>query len=338
MSSDSIPVTTECLYVSKNPDDESIGCRLISRSLEPLADNHVRIQVDFSSLNYKDALCLTGHPGVAKALPIVPGIDAAGVVVESNTSSFANGDSVMVFHAQFGTECDGAYSRWIDVPGDWVYAIPGNMTTRDVMILGTAGFTAAQCVDELVKHQITPADGEIVVTGATGGVGVCAVKLLAKLGYSVVAVSGKPQHYDWLLKLGAHAVISREEIIDPSDRPLLKGRWAGAVDSVGGQTLASILRATRPRGCVTACGLVSGTDLDLSIYPFILRGVTLQGIDTAGISRHYRSEIWAKMAKDWSLDGLDELADSIDLSELPSKAQEILDGRIAGRTLVKIRA
>ena len=296
----------------------------------------VRIRVLFSSLNYKDGLALNGHPGVAKSLPLIPGIDAAGEVIESESDSVAVGDKVLVFHAKFGTLLYGAYSEEIVVPESWVYACPSTLSLRDSMIIGTAGFTAAQCLEELQRHDITPDQGEIVVSGATGGVGVFAVKFLSSQGYRVVASTGKLEQAGWLKEQGAESVIDRESLVDTSGRPLLKSRWAGAVDTVGGDTLASIIRGTKGFGCVTACGLVGGTELVTTVYPYILRGVTLQGIDTANISRERRMSIWQKISTTWKLDHLDQIASEVPLSELASAAKQIMGGQIKGRVVVKV--
>ncbi len=304
--------------------------------LPQLSAGFARIRVEYSSLNFKDALCANGHPGVAKTLPIIPGIDASGTIVDCPDGTFQAGDKVMVFHANFGTETNGGWSELIDVPVDWVYPLPSPLTTRQSMILGTAGFTAAQCVEELQKHAITSSSGPVIVSGATGGVGICSVKLLSKLGYEVVAVTGKIDRTDWLKMMGAAEVLPRSACDDQSNQPLLKGRWAGAVDTVGGNTLATILRSTRPSGCVTACGLVGGVDLAMTVYPFILRGVTLQGIDTAVIKPEYRAAIWKRLASDFSIDGLDDLAIEVDLYGLEEKIAAIMDGQIAGRVILAL--
>ena len=336
MSLNSNAVSTKCLYVEKVSPDDSAVRTIRTLPMDEIQANRVRIKVEYSSLNYKDALCATGHPGVARNLPIVPGIDAAGHVVESKSDQFKKGDAVMVFHAAFGTAENGGMSQFIDVPADWVYPIPAQLNSRTAMIYGTAGFTAAQCIDQLQKHDIRPDVGEIIVSGATGGVGIVSVAMLSKLGYTVVASSGKPEKFDWLKELGASDVIGRAELDDQTDRPLLTGRWGGAVDTVGGNTLPTILRSTKPQGCVTACGLVGGIDLNMSVYPFILRGVTLQGVDTAGISPKYRREIWQKIATDWMIDTLDELEIETDLDNVETKIEEILAGKIAGRVIVKL--
>lgn len=331
MTAVSGPTIARCLMVTNQARAEQT-----TREFRRLEQGSVRIRVQYSSLNYKDALCASGHPGVARSLPIIPGIDAAGIVVESHAAAFQAGDQVLVFHARFGTEVNGAWCELIDVPADWVYMIPESLSARQAMILGTAGFTAAHSVDQLQQHQVTPDKGEVVVTGATGGVGVCAVKLLSQLGYNVVAVTGKQDKTEWLRSLGASLILGREAVNDASDRPLLKGRWAGAIDTVGGDILATILRSTQPSGCVTACGLTAGIELNLTVYPFILRGVTLQGIDSAGVTRDYRQSLWQRLANDFSIDGLEDIATEVDLAGLQPKIDQILGGQIAGRVIVKI--
>ncbi len=328
--------STRCLFVEKNADTDVILRGIKQQPIDELRDGYVRVEVAYSSINYKDALCATGHPGVAKSLPIIPGIDAAGKVVAGGDPDFTSGDLVMVFHAAFGTEVNGGLSQYLDVPKSWVYKIPEPLDARNAMAIGTGGFTAAQCVDELIKHNVTPDKGEIVVSGATGGVGIFAVGILSKLGYSVVASTGKAARQSWLKKFGANRIIDRASLNDASDRPLLGGQWAGAVDTVGGNTLATVIRATQPQGCVTACGLVGGATFDISVYPFILRGITLQGIDTACISREYRSAIWQRIATDWKIDGIEELIIEVDLDGVEEKIQKILAGEIAGRVVVRL--
>lgn len=331
-----------CLHVqpvgSREEDVRSVSREVRSLPLDSLKEGHVRVAVKYSSLNFKDALCATGHPGVARTLPIIPGIDAAGEVVQSSSDTFAEGDRVMIFHADFGTKSNGGYSQFVDVPTEWVFRIPDSLSERDAMIVGTAGFTSAQCIDELQKHGVEPDGGEVVVSGATGGVGIFALMLLAKLGYTVVASTGKSDKADWLRSLGAADVIGRDQVNDQSERELLKGRWAGAVDTVGGNTLATILRSTVPHGCVTACGLVGGTNFGISVYPFILRGITLQGIDTATISPDYRAKLWSRIATDWQIESLGDIAIEVDLNGLEEKIEQILAGQIAGRVIVRVGA
>jgi putative YhdH/YhfP family quinone oxidoreductase len=222
------------------------------------------------------------------------------------------------------------------MPADWIVPLPAGLSLRESMILGTAGFTAAQCVAAIVLNGVEPEAGEVVVTGATGGVGCLAVKLLAKHGYQVVAATGKRQLESRLKAWGAARVISREDVDHPSDKPLLPGRWAGAVDCVGGQTLATIVRETQPYGVVSACGLVGGADLPLTVHPFILRGVTLAGIGSALLAYDRRLEIWRKLSEEWRIEGLDELTTTVPLEGIEEYVQRILKGEIVGRTVVEI--
>src|SRR6185295_11632630 len=230
----------------------------------------------------------------------------------------------------------GGWSEFIRVPADWIVPLPEGLSLKETMVLGTAGFTAAQCVHAIVLNEVTPDDGEILVTGATGGVGCIAVKLLAKLGYPVVAVSGKSHLKAKLYEWGAGRVLSREEAVSKSDKPLLSAFWAGAVDTVGGATLATIVRETKPYGVVAACGLVGGTDLDLTVHPFILRGVTLAGISSSLLPNDRRLEIWRKLSHEWRLEGLDELTTTVGLDEIESSVERILRGEIVGRTVVDV--
>ncbi len=324
----------QCLYVTQNDGQVRRAIRQLQPHELPAGD--VTIRVAYSSLNYKDALAATGHPGVARTFPLVPGIDAAGVVVESSAARFPVGQQVLSSHAKFGTEAWGGFSQLARVPEDWLIALPQSLSMFDAMALGTAGFTAAQCVEAMLAHGAVPASGEIVVSGATGGVGIVAVMLLAKLGFQVAASTGKPERVEWLKKLGATRVIDRESINDKSQRPLLSAVWQGAIDTVGGNTLATILRATKLGGCVTACGLVGGHDLPVSVYPFILRGVTLCGIDSGNISSAQRTKIWNRLSGEWRLENLASISTTVGLSGLNPKIDEILAGKIVGRTVVDL--
>lgn len=307
-------------------------------SLADLPQDEVLIDVDYSSLNYKDALASQGHPGVVQKFPHVPGIDCAGTVVESRSLQFKAGDQVLVTGYDLGAGHWGGYARYVRVPAKWIVPLPVGLTLRETMIYGTAGFTAAQCVTAIVDRGIKPERGPVVVTGATGGVGSLAVAILAKLGYEVAAVTGKPGEKSWLQRLGAAKILGRNEVLDATDRPLLAARWTAAVDTVGGQTLTTIVRSLDHRGCVAACGLVAGTDLPLTVYPFILRGVTLAGIDSAKCPRPQRMEMWQKLSGPWRLDLLDDVAEMTSLDTLPKCIAEILAGEIVGRTLVVPRS
>lgn len=304
---------------------------------EESAEGEVTIAVHYSSLNYKDALACTGHKGVVKSLPHIPGIDAAGVVVDGADSKWNTGDEVLVTGYDLGQGRWGGWSQCISVPSDWIVPKPQKLTLRETMIFGTAGFTAAQSLLALRRNDVLPECGEVVVTGATGGVGSLSVRILAKLGYEVVAVTGKPEHQEGLLAAGASRVISRQEIIDDSTRPLLSSRWAGAIDTVGGSVLTSLLRSTKYGGCVTACGLVAGANLDMTVYPFLLRGVSLCGIASADCPYEKRLQVWELLSNTWKPEPIDEMLSVVTLDELPSKVEDILGGRIAGRTIVDLR-
>ena len=323
-------------YLVRKVGKDKVEASLEKKTKADLPAGEVLIRVAYSSLNYKDGLGATGHPGVAKQFPHVPGVDAGGTVVESRAAEFSQGQAVLVTGYEMGAGQWGGWSEYVRVPAAWVVPLPSGLSLRESMIYGTAGFTAALSVDALETHGITPERGEVLVSGATGGVGIVAVKLLALLGYRVVAVSGKTEKHAWLKQHGATDVIGREDADDSTSRPLLSARWAGAVDTVGGSMLATTIRSSQIGGCVTACGLVGGADLPLTVYPFILRGVTLSGIDSAWCPRARRIAIWNKLGGAWKLPDLEELATSVTLGSVGEAVQRILEGKVAGRTLVEV--
>ena len=323
-------------YLVRKVGKDKIEASLERKTPADLPDGDVLIRVAYSSLNYKDALAATGHPGVAKQFPHVPGVDASGTVVESRTKDFSPGQQVLVTGYEMGAGHWGGWAEYVRVPAEWVVPLPSGLSLREAMIYGTAGFTAALCVDALERHEIRPERGEVLVTGSTGGVGIVAVKLLSLLGYRVAAVSGKADKREWLTKQGASTAISREEAIDASARPLLSARWAGVVDTVGGTMLTTAIRSSQIGGCVTACGLVGGAELPLTVYPFILRGVTLAGVDSAWFPRERRIAIWNKLGGAWKIPGLEELASTVSLEAVDDVVRTILKGGVAGRTLVDV--
>ncbi len=324
-----------CLQVRRS-DAGALTTSVVQITLADLPPGDVVIDVEYSSINFKDALATQAHPGVVRKLPHVPGIDCAGTVAGSSDARFVSGDRVLVTGYELGEPTWGGYSQKVRVPADWVIPLPTNLTAEEAMTFGTAGFTAAQCVMSLEHHGVKPRCGEVVVTGASGGVGSVAIAILAKLGYTVVAVSGKPEQANALKALGAARVIPRSEVDDKSDTPLLGARWSGAVDTVGGNTLATLLRSTDYRGCVTACGLVGGVDVPLTVYPFILRGITLDGIDSAKCPREPRLEVWRKLSGDWNVsDKLAPLAREVTLSDVPRETAAMLAGQNHGRILVR---
>lgn len=321
------------LLVDKTPNGE-VSAQVTELTTEQLPEGDVVIEVAYSSLNYKDALACGSHPGVVKSLPHVPGIDCAGTIVESATDSWNVGDVVLVTGYGLGGEHWGGFSQYVRVPAEWVVAMPAGFDARKAMIVGTAGFTAAQSVTAIVDRGIEPGAGPVVVTGATGGVGTWSIAILAKLGFQVTAVTGKQDQAEMLRQIGAAQVVGREAVIDNSDRPLLKGHWAAGVDTVGGLPLATIVRSTKHRGCVTACGLAAGADLPLTVHPFILRGVTLAGIDSAKCPRPMRLEMWRRLSNEWRVDLPELCITEVTLSELPTRVETMLAGGVVGRTLV----
>jgi putative YhdH/YhfP family quinone oxidoreductase len=331
----STPVTS---YVVRRDATDRVTAAVEVITQDKLPPGDVLIRVAYSSLNYKDALACQGHSGVVRTFPHVPGIDCAGTVSESTSNNYRAGDEVLVTGYELGAGHWGGFAELVRVPAEWVVPLPAGLSVREAMIYGTAGFTAAQCVTAIVERGIEPGRGPVLVTGATGGVGSLAVAILSKLGYDVAAVTGKREQHDWLRRTGANTILGREEVLDESNRPLLAARWAAAVDTVGGRPLTTILRSTLHRACVAACGLVAGAELQLTVYPFILRGVTLAGIDSAKCPRPQRLEIWQKLAGPWRVDRLEELASEITLDELRDQAEKILAGQLVGRTLVVPRS
>lgn len=329
-----MPTPIQCIIVTEANVQPSLQWTTVEESQLPQGD--VTICVEYSSLNFKDALACQGHKGVIKRLPHVPGIDAAGTVTQSSCDNVFVGQKVLVTGYDLGQGHWGGWAEKIRVPGQWVVPIPPGLTTRDVMCIGTAGFTAAQSVLALQQNECLSGNGDVLVTGATGGVGMIAVSLLAQLGYTVVAVTGKASESERLLAAGAARVVSRDEITDDSDRAMLSARWAGAVDTVGGGMLNSILRSTKYGGCVTACGLVAGSELDMTVFPFLLRGISLCGIASADCPRPRRLEIWDKLAGPWKLKNLEALSTEIPLTETPRYVDRILSGQNVGRIVIKV--
>jgi len=307
-----------------------------SKNIAELPDGDLLVRVHYSSLNYKDALSASGNRGVTRKYPHVPGIDAAGVVEESSNPGFKPGDKVIASGFDIGMNTPGGFGQYIRVPAEWVLPCPKNITLRQSMIYGTAGFTAAQSVERLVNFPVAPEKGKILVTGATGGVGSIATALLAHLNYRVCAVSGKPEAEEFLARLGAAETITRQQATDSSGKLLLKEKWAGVVDTVGGEILATAIKSTAYGGAVTCCGNVASPDLLLTVYPFILRSVSLLGIDSAKCPLHYRDKIWQRLAGEWSIENLESLATECRLAELPGFIERMLQGRQTGRVIVNL--
>jgi acrylyl-CoA reductase (NADPH) len=311
--------------------------RLELRSLPvpDLGDGDVVIAVSWSSVNFKDGLASRKDGKVARIDPLVPGIDLAGTVVDPGSSALSPGQSVLVHGYDLGVAHHGGYAEYARVPADWVVPLPGGLTERQAMTLGTAGFTAALSVVALEEHGLTPGAGPVLVTGATGGVGSVAVSVLARRGYEVIAVTGKAEAADWLRSLGASDVVDRSAL-DPK-RPLQRETWAGAVDCVGGETLAAVLASLRYGAAVAASGNTGGVAVPTTVFPFILRGVSLLGIDSVQCPIERRRAVWARLADDLRPSSLDALGtDEVELAEVPAALARILDGGARGRTLVRV--
>ena len=308
-----------------------------TRSVSDLPENDLLISVRYSSLNYKDALSASGNKGVTKNYPHTPGIDAVGTVVSSDIKKFRENEKVIVTSYDLGMNIPGGFGQYIRVPSGWAVKLPEEMTMKESMIIGTAGLAAGMSVFRLTEY-IKPDHGKVVVSGATGGVGALSVAILAKLGYNVSAISGKEQEQDFLLKLGASEVILRKDFEKENARPMMKGCFAGGIDTVGGNILDNIIKSTQPMGVVTCCGNVASAKLNLTVFPFILRGVSLIGIDSQNYPMAYREVVWNKLAKDWKPDNLMGVYTEISFAELSDKIDLMLDGKLKGRTILNLQA
>jgi putative YhdH/YhfP family quinone oxidoreductase len=323
-----------CFLVSKQADGAFRG-EIAERSVDDLPAGDVLVRVAYSSLNYKDALSATGNPGVTRKFPHVPGIDAAGTVEAGTSPAWKPGDAVIITGHDLGQNTWGGMAGYVRVPAAWLVRSPQGLTARDAMSYGTAGLTAAQCVEALIARGIGPERGEIVVTGASGGVGSVAVGILAKLGYRVAAVSGKPEASEPLKKLGAATILSRSDVDDKSGKPLLAQKFAGAVDTVGGNTLSTLVRSLHRGGVLAACGLVGGTVIPLTVFPFILRGIDLVGIDSVECPQEQRERIWSNLSGAWRVPALADMTTEIPLNQVPEYVERILKGGIIGRTVIQ---
>ncbi|MCF7983399.1 MAG: oxidoreductase [Thiohalocapsa sp.] len=316
-------------------DDGKTRASLTALDDDALPEGDVTVRVEYSTLNYKDGLAITGRAPVVRRFPMVPGIDLAGSVTESSHPDWLPGNKVVLNGWGVGERHWGGLAQTARLSGDWLVALPEHMSTRQAMAIGTAGYTAMLCVLALQDHGIAPADGEILVTGASGGVGSVAVAVLAKLGYRVVASTGRVGESDYLESLGAEAIIDRAELSAPG-KPLGKERWAGVVDSVGSHTLANACAATRYRGAVAACGLAQGMDFPASVAPFILRGVTLYGIDSVLAPLELRRKAWQRLATDLEPALLETMTTEIGLQQAIGAAEDILAGKVRGRLVVDV--
>jgi len=300
-----------------------------------LSFGDVVVRVHYSSINYKDALSASGNKGITKNYPHTPGIDAAGVVVLSDSKEFAVGDKVIVTGNDLGMNTAGGFGQFIKVPADWIVKLPENLSLKEAMIIGTAGFTAGISTLRLTE-KVHKEDGKIIVSGATGGVGSMALAILQKIGYQTVAISGKDTEYSFLKGLGAVEIISRTDFQQSDKRPMLSAQFAGGIDTVGGSILENIIKSLLPLGVVTTCGSVSSTQLNMSVFPFILRGISLVGVSSQNYPKKLRIEMWNRLATDWKPENLMDLYTEIHLGEIKDTLDLILKGKLKGRTIVNL--
>ena len=325
--------TFKAIVIDKSTAGQTV--RIADFDDKDLMDGDVTVRVEYSTVNYKDGLAVTGKAPVVRRFPMIAGVDLAGTVESSTHPNWKPGDKVILNGWGLGETHLGAYAEKARVKGDWLVRLPGNMTTREAMAIGTAGYTAMLAVMALERAGLNPSRGPMIVTGAAGGVGSVAIALLAKLGYSVIASTGRPEDADYLEGLGASEVIERKELTGPP-RPLGKERWAGGVDVVGSTTLANVLAMTRYGGAIAACGLAGGMDLPASVAPFILRGVSLLGIDSVMCPLPLRQIAWRRLETDLEPAMIAAMTNEIGLDDVMAAAQSIIEGRVRGRIVVKI--
>ncbi|WP_144475089.1 acryloyl-CoA reductase [Cytobacillus oceanisediminis] len=320
-----------------NKNEQNFSAEVKTIRLEDLPAGDVLIKVAYSSVNFKDGLASIPNGKIVRSYPFIPGIDLAGTVVRSDDSRFNEGDEVIATSYEIGVSHYGGYSEYARIPGDWIVPLPEGLTLKEAMVFGTAGFTAALSVHRLEENGLTPEKGKVLVTGASGGVGSVAVAMLAKRGYHVVASTGKESEHEYLRKIGATDIISREELVGEKIKPLDKQLWAAAVDPVGGKTLSAILSKLEYNGSVAVSGLTGGTDVPATVFPFILRGINLLGIDSVYCPMETRKLLWQRMATDLKPAGmLETINNEVSLEELPGVLTSILKGENRGRTIVKM--
>lgn len=323
-------------FVVEKTADREFSSDIQEISIPKCGEDEVLIKVTYSSLNYKDALSSVGNPGVSRKFPHVTGIDVAGIVSESNSSIFKVGEKVLVTGYDMGMNTHGGHAEFVKVPSSWVARIPDAITDKEIMTFGTAGLTAALSVNELIQNGVKPEDGGILVTGATGGVGSIAVSILNKIGFNVIAISGKEEKIDYLKRIGATEVILRDSFNEDSKKPMMGEKYAGVVDTVGGEILANALKYIKYDGVATCCGLTSSHELNTNVFPFILRGVRLIGIDSVECKLEKKQAAWEKVASKWKVDTLDSITNEISLDEIKDAYELLLAGKAVGRYVVKI--
>jgi acrylyl-CoA reductase (NADPH) len=319
-------------------EDGKVTSEMRELTLDNLPEGDVVVRVTHSGLNYKDGMVVKGIGRLVRNYPHVPGIDFAGIVESSDAGAYQPGDRVLLTGWRVGEAHWGGYAGMARVKADWLVPLPDGLSAKRAMAIGTAGFTSMLCVAALEEHGLTPDDGEVLVTGAAGGVGSVAVSILAKRGYSVAASTGRAEQHDFLRALGASTIIERTELSEPSKRPLEAERWAGAVDTVGATTLARLLSQMRYGASVAACGLAGGVNLETTVLPFLLRGVNLLGIDSVMQPHDNRLRIWQRLVEDLPFEQLDALTQEISLSDIPRAANDILKGQVRGRLVVNLDA
>ena len=331
-----MPEAFNAIVVNKTADTSTAEIKEVSEDmLTSLGGGNVFVRIDYSTLNFKDGLAITGRSPIIRKFPMIPGIDFAGVVEQSDDPNFKPGDRVLLNGWGVGESHPGGLAQYARVNGDWLIHTPEPFTSRQAMAIGTAGYTAMLCVLALERHGIRPSDGEVLVTGAAGGVGSISVALLSALGFHVVASTGRIDERDYLIALGASDVMDRAELSAPG-KPLGKERWAAVIDSVGSHTLANACATTKAEGAIAACGLAQGMDFPASVAPFILRGVTLYGVNSVTAPRARRELAWGRLAKDLDQQKLDSMTQEISLGQSIAKANEILAGHIRGRLVVDV--
>jgi alcohol dehydrogenase len=311
---------------------------IVNRSLTDLPENDLLVNVHYSSLNYKDALSASGNKRVSSHYPHTPGIDAAGVVINDKTGTFSPGDEVLIFGYDLGMNTPGGLGQMISIPANWAVKRPENLSLKEAMTYGTGGLTAALCVQKLEKMGARPEDGPVAVTGATGGVGSISIALLKQLGYSVVAFSGKPEQTEHLKSIGADEVLHRDVLNEAADLLMGKERWAHGIDTLGGDYLGNLLKQIKSGGGVSACGLAASATLSSSVYPFIIRGVSLLGVDSVYIPLSDKQHIWQRVASDMKLPNLQDLCEEISLEQTPEYLQRFMQAKVVGRYLVNLNS